>query len=114
MRNSRHLLDSFQDADDLLSRELEDLAKHLLECLDGREHIMPSEIISEDHLFNNRLRPENGQRFPSMQKEILFALMEAWHWLFRKGFIALSFQVAPNPLYFVTRKGKGGIPSDAP
>ena len=27
MRNSPHLLDSFQDADDLLSRELKDVAR---------------------------------------------------------------------------------------
>ena len=62
MRKSPHLLDPFQDVDDLLSRELEDLAKHLLDYLDGAEQIQPLNIISEGLLF---LRPEIAQKFPS-------------------------------------------------
>lgn len=116
MRNSRHLLNPFQDADDLLSRELEDVAKHLLDYLDGSEEILPSAIISEELLF---LEPEIEQKFPSpRRKEILFALMEAWHWLCRKGFIAprpkFEREITVNPQYFVTRKGRSSIPSDTP
>ena len=113
MRNSSHLLDPFRDADHLFSLELEVLAKHLLDYLDGGERIQPSEIISEELLF---LKPEIGQRFPSKRKEILFALMEAWHWLDRKGFIAprprFAREIVMNPVYFVTRKGRGGILSN--
>ena len=113
MRNSPHLLDPFQDADDLLSRELEDLAKHLLDYLEGTEKIQPLNIISEELLF---LRPDIDQKFPSSRKETLFALMEAWHWLFRKGFVAprprFEREITINPEYFVTRKGRADIPSD--
>ena len=109
MRNSPHLLDPFQDADDLLSRELEDLAKHLLDYLhlNNPEKIQPLSIISEGILF---LKREIDQKFPSnRRKETLFALMEAWHWLFRKGFVAprpqFESEIRHNPEYFVTRKG---------
>ena len=96
MRNSSHLLDPFRDADHLFSLELEVLAKHLLDYLDGGERIQPSEIISEELLF---LKPEIGQRFPSKRKEILFALMEAWHCFDRKGFIAPRPRVCTRICY---------------
>ena len=111
MPNSPHLLDPFQDATDLLNRDLKDLAKHLLDYLNNGESIQPSSIISEGTLF---LRPNIDEKYPSNREEILFALMEAWHWLDRKGFIAprpkFEKEILMNPTYFVTRKGRQGIP----
>lgn len=103
------LFEILPDAEDLLSLEPEELAGPLLVSLHGSDYINPLEAISYELL-------ENGGIQEYMSKganKILFALMEAWQWLEREGFVAPR----PNSLanessgglvthYFVTRRGK--------
>ena len=119
------LLEMLTDAESLLSLAPEELAGPLLVSLQGSDQIIPETIISHDSVFGSldgaqrsRLsseeRREIRQNYPrEHDDEILFALMEAWQWLEREGF------VAPRPTdlsrvrslgmvttYFVTRRGK--------
>lgn len=119
------LLEMLPDAESLLSLEPEELAGPLLVSLQGRERINPETTISHESVFgsldgNGRLRfPGNNQsgirqNYPrEHDDEILFALMEAWQWLEREGFVAprptrLSgrMSLGPTTEYFVTRRGK--------
>ena len=110
------LFDILPDADSLLSLEPEELAGPLLVSLEGSQDISPENVISH-HLmsisFEGGRRQMRQQYPPKHDDEILFALMEAWQWLEREGFIALkptqlSRQTSAGMLttYFVTRRGK--------
>ena len=110
------LFDILPDADSLLSLEPEELAGPLLVSLEGSQDISPENVISH-HLmsisFEGRRRQMRQKYPPKHDDEILFALMEAWQWLEREGFIAqkptqLSRQTSAGMLttYFVTRRGK--------
>ena len=119
------LLEMLPDAESPLSLEPEELAGPLLVSLQGREQINPEVTISHESVFgsldgNGRLRfPGNNQseirqNYPrEHDDEILFALMEAWQWLEREGFVAprptrLSgrMSLGPTTEYFVTRRGQ--------
>lgn len=104
------LFEILPDAEDLLSLEPEELAGPLLVSLQGSDYINPLEAISYELL-------ENGGIQEYMSKganKILFALMEAWQWLEREGFVAprptsLSCERVAMPMdttYFVTSRGK--------
>ena len=110
------LFDILPDVDSLLSLEPEELAGPLLVSLEGSQDISPENVISH-HLmlisFEGGRRQMRQQYPPKHDDEILFALMEAWQWLEREGFIALkptqlSRQTSAGMLttYFVTRRGK--------
>ena len=110
------LFDILPDADSLLSLEPEELAGPLLVSLEGSQDISPENVISHGLLsrFFDGGRRQMRQQYPrEHDDEILFALMEAWQWLEREGFIALkptqlSGQTSAGMLieYFVTRRGK--------
>ncbi|MDE0325629.1 MAG: TIGR02391 family protein [Candidatus Poribacteria bacterium] len=113
------------DADHLLSLEPEILARPLLISLENSDNIPPIEnIIGYDPMVReieegiSRGNP-NLNYPPGSRDKVLFALMEAWQWLEREGF------VAPRPLnlarsqgalvstrYFVTRRGQRVKTSD--
>ena len=105
------LFELLPDAEQLLSLQPEELAGPLLISLDGSDDIEPFVIISF-HLMQLYFsaQPKARQKYPAKhEQDILFALMEAWQWLEREGF------VAPRPngsstgrriSYFVTRRGK--------
>ena len=110
------LFDILPDADSLLSLEPEELAGPLLVSLEGSQDISPENIISH-HLmsisFEGGRRHMRQQYPPKHDDKILFALMEAWQWLEREGFIALkptqlSRETSAGMLttYFVTRRGQ--------
>lgn len=83
--------------EDLLELEPEELAGVLLEALGESQHIMLGNIMQK-HLV---------QEYPEQHhEEILKALMEAWNWLEREGFVALlpGPHMGSKP-FFVTRRG---------
>ena len=120
MQIFRKLFETFPDAESLLAVEPEELAGHLLVSLEGSQNIIIENVISSDpmsRLFEEMPREkcqEMRQKYPPKQDdEILFALMEAWQWLEREGFVAprptsLSGirSVGMVTTYFVTRRGQ--------
>ena len=107
------LFEMLPDAEDLLSLEPEELAGPLLISLEGSQTITPETIIShEDMKFY--IRGDLEQTYPPKSRnEVLFALMEAWQWLEREGFVAPrptnlvgSTTIAYMTQYFVTRRGQ--------
>ena len=104
------LFEMLPNADDLLSLEPEELAGPLLLSLQDSNRINPSEVISFSLLNRSKV-----QEYLSHDPDkILFALMEAWQWLEREGFVAprptsLSGErvvIATGTTYFVTGRGK--------
>ena len=110
------LFEILPDADSLLSLEPEELAGPLLVSLEGNQNINPESVISYGLMsisFEGGRRQMRQQYPPEHDDQILFALMEAWQWLEREGFIALkptqlSRETSAGMLttYFVTRRGK--------
>lgn len=104
------------DANDLLSLEPEELAGPLLISLEGSQSIILNSLISFKSMLGEVQRGSHGKEISGYSEhcdEILKALMEAWQWLEREGFVALK----PNDLagdinytqkdqYFVTRRGQ--------
>ena len=112
------LFELLPDAEDLLNLEPEELAGPLLVSLEGREEINPQGIIGYD---NMRWEIEEGssRRNPNLnypyehREKVLFALMEAWQWLEREGFVASrptdlarAKDLSSRTTYFVTRRGQ--------
>ena len=107
------LFELLPDANDLLSLEPEELAGPLLISLRNSEKINPGSTIGYDSMereINNKshLKYPHGSR-----EEVLFALMEAWQWLVREGFVAprptklaRNDTISTTTTYFVTRRGK--------
>lgn len=104
----------FSNADDLLSLEPEELAGPLLLSFEGNDHIGRDNVISYDLLERSfDPTPALREKYPSSRAdEILFALMEAWQWLEREGFIApkpaslaSESSVRGADTFFVTRRG---------
>jgi uncharacterized protein (TIGR02391 family) len=89
------------DAAALLSLEPEELAGALLQYLNA----LPSYEQNKLNRYNFSLRHTVEEYPPDSQEEIRRALMEAWVWLEREGFLA------PKPgsqgeWVFITRRGK--------
>ena len=103
------LIEILPNADDLLSLEPEELAGPLLMALEDSDRINPYEVISF-----NLLKISMVQEYLSNEpNKILFALMEAWQWLEREGFVASrpnslanESSIGPITYYFVTSRGK--------
>ncbi len=110
------LFEILPEAESFLSLEPEELAGPLLLALEGSDNIIPGNIISFNvmSLCFNSMPKEKSQKYPSEHHDdILFALMEAWQWLEREGFVALRPTNLSNlksagsiSTYFVTKRGK--------
>ena len=117
------LFEILPDAEHLLSLEPQVLAGPLLISLENSDNIRPENIIGYDKMereINRSLRSNPNLNYPHGSRDkVLFALMEAWQWLEREGF------VAPRPMnladstgalvstkYFVTRRGERVETSD--
>ena len=117
------LFEMLPDAGSLLDLEPEELAGPLLVSLQGSEQINPDAIISHELVFasldGDRRSPKDErseirQSYPRKRDdEILFALMEAWQWLEREGFVAPrptrlseSTSISMATTYFITRRGQ--------
>ena len=107
------LFEILPDAEDLLSLEPEQLAGPLLISLEGREQINPEGIIGYDSM-EHEINRNSHLKYPyGCREEVLFALMEAWQWLEREGFVAprptnlaRSRSLTSTTTYFVTRRGQ--------
>ncbi len=118
----KKLFELLPNAEHLLSLEPEELAGPLLLSLlslDGTKSMRPEGIISYqamssvlDNISESKKKDLNLNYPPEYQDKVLFALMEAWQWLQREGFVAPS----PTSLssirsartittYFITRRG---------
>ena len=109
----RKLFEMLPEADTLLSLEPEELAGPLLASLEGRKQINPENIIAYDFM-EHEINRNSHLKYPNeCREEVLFALMEAWQWLEREGFVAPrptklagSQNLTTITTYFVTRRGQ--------
>ena len=110
------LFEMLPDADDLLNLDPEELAGPLLISLDGDQSIPLNIVISYTQMSDAVQRVAHVKEISGYSKnydEVLKALMEAWQWLEREGFVALKpFELVrernfrEKPEYFVTRRGQ--------
>ena len=112
------------DAEDLLNLEPEELAGPLLVSLmdnlknnRGNDKTVSPNIIGYDNMEREINR--SSHRIPNLnypygcREDVLFALMEAWQWLEREGFVARrptnlsrGAGLSSTTAYFVTRRGQ--------
>ena len=107
------LFEILPDAEDLLNLEPEERAGPLLVSLDGNQGITPSSMIASETMLKAIQRGNNLNYPNEYHNKVLFALMEAWQWLEREGFVAQrpsqlanSTTIYPPDTFFVTRRGK--------
>ena len=112
------LFEMLPDAEQLLSLEPEELAGPLLVSLKDFNQINPENIIRYDDMSQEikeeSLRGKSNLNYPQdCSAGVLYALMEAWQWLEREGFVARRPTNLPRGAglsstntYFVTRRGK--------
>ena len=119
MKKSPDLLDKFQNIDELLNIELEELAGLLFAHLRDTELTPPIITpISPDSIFYiiENLREKFGHEQNEMH-EAFYALMEAYQWLQNEGLIALrptfmdrsaqsAYPEQRLPSCFITRRGR--------
>ena len=108
------LFEILPDAEQLLSLEPKDLAGPLLVSLEDSEQIKPNEVIeyaSMKHAIQGYLE----QKYPpNCHNKVLYALMEAWQWLEREGFVTpmptsiagFSTTATYGTQYFISRRGE--------
>ena len=112
------LFEILPDAEDLLNLEPEELAGPLLVSLENRDEIIPEGIIGYDNM-KWEIEKGSSRSIPNLnypyehREKVLFALMEAWQWLEREGFVASRptdlarvKDLSSRTTYFVTRRGQ--------
>ena len=106
------LFEILPDAEDLLSLEPEELAGPLLVSLQDTGQILLNSVISHNNMQHEIERTSHLNYPYECRDDVLLALMEAWQWLEREGFVApipdssrryLSYSVTT---YFITRRGQ--------
>jgi len=111
----RKLFEMLPDAESLLDLEPEELAGHLLISLRDDQSIELVSIMSYDSVPKSLgdMSSEIRQKYPyEHDKAVHLALIEAWQWLEREGFVApspisLAHEWVGGPTrYFVTRRGQ--------
>ena len=111
------LFELLPDAEQLLSLQPEELAGPLLISLEGIKQINPEGIITYKKMVEEIERSSHSNpqlKYPKVcDEDVLLALMEAWQWLVREGFVAQRPTDLPSDSYrtsstkyFVTRRGK--------
>ena len=107
------LFEMLPDAEELLSLEPEDLAGYLLISLENSDSITLDEVISNTDMSAARRGNSNLKNLSGRGDQVLLALMEAWQWLEREGFVAPKPPDLANDKnftektrYFVTRRGQ--------
>ena len=108
------LFEILPDADHLLSLEPEELAGPLLVSLEDNQWIAPNEVISHASM-KYAVQGDLAQKYPpGCHDDVLFALMEAWQWLEREGFVtpmptslvSISTTAEYGTKYFISRRGE--------
>ena len=107
------LFEMLPDAEQLLTLEPEELAGPLLVSLQDTEQILRDSVISYNDMKHTIDRNSHVNYPYGCHENVLFALMEAWQWLEREGFVAPIPTNLPRnypsysvTTYFVTRRGK--------
>lgn len=118
------LFEMLPDAEDLLSLSAEELAGPLLVSLmDNLKNNRRNDTTVSPNIigYDNMEREINSSshrilnlNYPyEFREKVLFALMEAWQYLFSEGYIALKPKnlagirdAGPMPTYFITRRGE--------
>ena len=107
------LFEMLPDADCLLTLEPEELAGPFLLSLAGNDNINLTAIIAYDDMEREIDRNPDLKYPDECRENVLFALMEAWQWLEREGFVAprppnlARYEVSGSTTrYFVTRRGQ--------
>ena len=113
------LFEMLPDAEHLLSLSAEELAGPLLVSLEDREQIKPNQVISYSNMRweieeGSSRRNPNLNYPPGIRDDVLFALMEAWQWLEREGFVTpmptsvtgYSTTATYGTEYFISRRGE--------
>ena len=107
------LFEILPDADHLLSLEPEELAGPLLVSLEDNQWIAPNEVISHASM-KYAVQGDLAQKYPpGCHDDVLFALMEAWQWLEREGFVtpmptslvSISTTAEYGTQYFISKRG---------
>ena len=118
------LFEMLPDVEQLLNLEPEELAGPLLVSLKDFNQIDPENIIRYDEMRQEieegSLRRKPNLNYPQdCSADVLFALMEAWQWLEREGFVARrpinlprGAGLSSTTTYFVTRRGQRVETSD--
>src|SRR5262245_21628178 len=105
------LLDLLPGPDEVLSLEPEELAGFVMEYLhslsphDRSSQLMRNNFGGSLFYYGHQLPPAYRQLESAMQEKVKDALMEAWFWLEREGFLAPK----PGPnrdTFFITRRGE--------
>ena len=108
------LFDVIPDADILLSLEPQQLAGPLLVSLEDNEWIKPNEVISHASM-EYAIQGDLKQKYPyNCRDKVLYALMEAWQWLEREGFVTpmptslvgISTTAEYGTQYFISKRGE--------
>lgn len=113
------LFELLPDAEQLLSLSAEELAGPLLVSLEDSEQIKPNQVISYNdmrrEIEEGSSRSNPNLNYPhGIRNDVLFALMEAWQWLEREGFVTpmptsvatYSTTATYGTEYFISRRGK--------
>ena len=107
------LFELLPDAEQFLSLQPEELAAPLLISLEGIQQINPENIISYKKMRQEIDTNSHPNFTHGGHENVLFALMEAWQWLEREGFVATRPTDLPSDTYrtsstkyFVTRRGE--------
>jgi uncharacterized protein (TIGR02391 family) len=97
------------NADDLLALEVEELAGVLLTHLNTYQGLFTEQLGCISHsMFFDELRtlpPLGRLEYGDRQPEVNRALMEAWAWLEREGFLVKD-PVHPAEQFFISRRGR--------
>ena len=108
------LFELLPDAEQLLSLEPEDLAGPLLLSLEDSQWIKPNEVISNTSM-EYAIQGDLKEKYPyKCRDKVLFALMEAWQWLEREGFVTpmptslvdISTTAKYGTQYFISSRGE--------
>lgn len=95
--------------DDLLALEVEETAGVLLEHLNSCNPNEPDPHAGwqlHRHNFFHNLTPYSIVRDADKNLRVQLALMEAWAWLEREGFIAVQAGRSDAEAFFITRRGR--------
>jgi hypothetical protein len=108
----RSLSSLVPNALDLLALEVEELAGVLLTHLKSYEDMPGNSVyqhglIIQTNFLNTReqTRPGHEPEYGSQQSQVNTALMEAWAWLEREGFLIRDAK-QPAPCFWISRRGQ--------
>lgn len=98
----RCLYDIIPDPELFLALEPEELAGYILEFLNSQDDYNVSQLLNTHNFSLPHIVEEYPQQF---HENLLKAIMEAWNWLLREGFLAPKPGSGKDGWVFITRRG---------